>query len=63
MRVTTYDTATWVKPYFGVTLATVVWDSMTCHSIMKEAETRAIGVTTSVEVFNQIIDTYAPLYE
>ena len=30
---------------------------------MKDAETRAIGVTTSVEVFNEIMDTYVPTYE
>jgi hypothetical protein len=63
IRVTTYDTATWIKPYFGVTVATVLWDSMTCHSIMKDAETRAIGVTTGIEVFNEIMDTYVPNYE
>ena len=30
---------------------------------MKDAEVRAIGVTTSIEVFNDIIDTFAPNYE
>ena len=58
----TYDVAMWVKPYFGTTLATVLWDGMTCHSIMKGAELRAIGVTTTVEVFNEIIDTFFPGY-
>jgi hypothetical protein len=38
-----------------VTVATVIWDSMTCHCIMKDAEMRAIGVTTSIEVFNDIM--------
>ena len=58
----TYDVAMWIKPYFGTTLATVLWDGMTCHSIMKGAELRAIGVTTTVEVFNEIIDTFFPGY-
>ena len=62
VRVVTYDLAMWIKPYFGVTLATVLWDGMTCHSIMKAAELRAIGVTTTIEVFNEIIDTYFPGY-
>jgi hypothetical protein len=61
--VTTYDTAMWLKPYFGTTVATVLWDSMTCHSIMKGAELRAIGVTTAVEVFNEVMDTFFPGYE
>lgn len=30
---------------------------------MKGAEVQAIGVTTSVEVFNEIMDTFCPLYE
>lgn len=62
VRVTTYDTAMWLKPYFGVTVATVLWDGMTCHSIMKGAELRAIGVTTSIEVFNEIILKFFPGY-
>ena len=62
VRLVTYDVAMWIKPYFGTTLATVLWDGMTCHSIMKGAELRAIGVTTTVEVFNEIIDTFFPGY-
>jgi hypothetical protein len=27
---------------------------MMCHAIMSQAETRAIGVITSVEVFNEV---------
>lgn len=60
--VTTYDVAMWIKPYFGTTLATILWDGMTCHSIMKAAKLRAIGVTTTIEVFNEIIDTFFPGY-
>jgi Ca2+-binding EF-hand superfamily protein/lambda repressor-like predicted transcriptional regulator len=52
---TTYDTATWIKPFAGTMAATIFWDGMTCHSIMKAAELRAIGVTTGVEVFNEIM--------
>ena len=62
-RTAAYDTATWLKPYLGTTMATAMWDSMMCHVIMKGAELRAIGVTTSVEVFNEIMDTFCPDYE
>jgi hypothetical protein len=34
-----------------------------CHVIMRNAEIRAFGVTTGVEVFNEIIDTYCPNFE
>ena len=62
-RVVSYDTATFLKPYSGTMLATGMWDTMMCHVIMKNAEIRAFGVTTSVEVFNDILDEYCPLYE
>ena len=51
-----YDTAHWVKPWGGPTLATMLWDAMMCHGIMKNAEVKAIGVTTSVEIFNAAMD-------
>ena len=54
-KVCNYDTATWLKPYSGTMLACMLWDSMLCHAIMKGAEVQAIGVTTSVEVFNEIM--------
>ena len=38
-------------------LATAVWDGLILHAIVKESEIRAMGVTTGVEVFNEIIDT------
>jgi hypothetical protein len=62
-RVATYDVATFLKPYSGTMLATAMWDCLMCHVIMKNAEIRAFGVTTGVEVFNEIIDTYCPSYE
>jgi hypothetical protein len=62
-RVVPYDTATFLKPFSGTMAATAVWDALTCHCIMKDAELRAIGVTTSVEVFNEVVDLYLPMYE
>ena len=49
-RVAPYQVATWLKPYSGTMLATAIWDTMMCHVIMHNAETRAFGVTTGVEV-------------
>lgn len=62
-KVVNYDTATWMKPYSGTMFACMLWDAMLCHAIMKGAEVQAIGVTTSVEVFNEIMDKFCPLYE
>ena len=58
-----WETAMFLKPYSGVMLATALWDSMTCHAIMKGAELRAIGVSTGIEVFNDIMDTFCPNFE
>ena len=62
-KLVNYDSATWMKPYTGTMLAAMMWDAMLCHAIMKGAEVQAIGVTTSVEVFNEIMDTFCPTYE
>ena len=50
-----YDNAQWLKPFLGTTLACMLWDSTMCHAILKNAEIRAIGVTTSVEAFGEIM--------
>lgn len=62
-KLVSYDLATFLKPFAGTMAATALWDAMTCHCIMKDAELRAIGVTTSVEVFNEIMDRFLPMYE
>eukprot|EP01050_Picozoa_sp_SAG11_P004220 SAG11_NODE_263_length_11526_cov_23.830314_4_plen_1064_part_00 len=61
-RSVSYDTATWLKPYTGTMLATALWDGMMLHAVVKQSENRAIGVTTGVEVFNDIIDRFCPTY-
>jgi hypothetical protein len=58
-----WDGATWFKPWTGPCLAAMMWDAMLCHKIMKGAEVQAIGVTTSVEVFNEVMDTFCPMFE
>jgi hypothetical protein len=62
-RVVDYDVATWLKPYSGTMLACVLWDGLMCHAIIKNATIRAVGVTTAVEVFNEIVDLFCPRYE
>jgi hypothetical protein len=62
-RVCYHSTFIWVAPYAGPMLSASIWDTMMCHAIMKNAEIQAIGVTTAVEVFNEIMDTFCPLYE
>ena len=49
--------ALWVKPWLGMVLSTVAWDGYTCHSLMIQARIRGFGVYTSVELFNDIMDT------
>ena len=51
------------KQHIGGALAAAVWDSMACHAVMKSAELRAIGVVTGVEVFNEVLDKFCPLFE
>ena len=53
-KVVLYDTATWIMPYTGTMAACALWDSLLCHAIMRRVELRAIGVTTAVEVFNEV---------
>ena len=58
-----YNDAMFLKPLIGGAVTAGLWDSMTCHGIMRSAERRAIGVITAPEVFNEIMDTFCPQYE
>ena len=37
---------------------TVFWDSLIAHCIVHQAEIRGIGVYTSVELFNEVLDLH-----
>jgi len=63
LRTMSFSNFTWIGPYAGPMLSASLWDTMMCHAIMKNAEIQAIGVTTGVEVFNEIMDKFCPLYE
>lgn len=47
----------WIKPWM-VLPATCFWDSLVASSIMDQAKMRGIGVSTSVEVFNEIMEDH-----
>ena len=50
--------AYWAKPWLGIVLATVAWDAFTAYSILLQARIKGMGVYASVEIFNEIIDTF-----
>eukprot|EP01050_Picozoa_sp_SAG11_P006516 SAG11_NODE_508_length_8874_cov_5.205812_6_plen_279_part_00 len=59
---TPVSTSTWIMPPLGG-VACVGWDMLMCHAIMRRVEIRTVGVTSAVEVFNDIFDTFCPMYE
>ena len=50
--------AYWAKPWLGIVLATVGWDAFTAYSILIQARIKGIGVYSSVELFNEIMDSF-----
>ena len=62
-RVIPYQFLVFSRPYLAAGVATAFWDAMCCHHIMKLAERRAVGVTTAIEVFNDILDKFCPSFE
>ena len=59
-RTTSVEFSTYAKPWLGTVLATVFWDGLIAHVIINQAQLRGIGVYTSVEVFNELMDTFFP---
>ena len=62
-KIIAYEYLIFLRPYLAAGVATVFWDTVACHQIMNRAERRAVGVTTAIEVFNDIMDTFCPMYE
>ena len=52
----------WAKPWMGTVGAAFLWDTLICHVIMRQAELRGVGICTSIEVFNEIIELYCPAF-
>ena len=48
----------WANP-FAATLAAMIWDPLICAVIMEQVELTASGVSTGVEVFNEIMEAAA----
>lgn len=59
-KTTTVEFATFAKPWLGTVLATTFWDGLIAHVIINQAQVRGIGVYTSIEVFNELMDTFFP---
>ena len=47
-----------VAQWLGTVGSTVFWDALIAHVIVHQAEIRGIGVYTSVELFNEIVDLH-----
>ena len=46
----------YAKPWLGTCLCSILWDALVAHCIIHQAEVRALGVFTSVELFNEVLD-------
>jgi hypothetical protein len=53
----------WWKPWLGMVTATIAWDALIAHCIVMQAQVRGIGVFTSCELFNEIMELYKPVEE
>lgn len=57
---TSVEFSTYAKPWLGTVIATILWDALIAHVIIKQAQLRGIGVYTSVEVFNDLMEKFFP---
>jgi Ca2+-binding EF-hand superfamily protein len=57
---TSVEFATFAKPWLGTVVATIFWDGLIAHVIINQAQIRGFGVYTSIEVFNELMDTFFP---
>jgi hypothetical protein len=57
-RVTPLWFSLFANPWAGTVGGTVFWDALIAHVIVHQAEIRGIGVYTSVELFNEVLDLH-----
>ena len=57
-KTTSVEFATYAKPWLGTVIATTLWDGLIAHCIINQAQIRGIGVYSSVEVFNELMDMF-----
>lgn len=57
-RLVSRDAAKYAVPYMAVP-ATMLWNALISHGVMKQAELRSIGIATAVELFDSILNESA----
>jgi hypothetical protein len=57
-----WESMLWVKPWMSMP-ADMFWCGITAHVVIQQAQIRGIGVATVHEVFNEVMDDFAPLAE
>jgi hypothetical protein len=62
-RTTEPEFGLWWKPWLGMVTATIAWDALIAHCIVMQAQVRGIGVFTSCELFNEIMELYKSVEE
>jgi len=57
-KVTEPEFGLWAKPWMGMVTMTIFWDALIAHCIVLQASIRGMGVFTSCEVFNEVMDAH-----
>ena len=52
------DFGLWAKPWLGMVTATILWDGLIAAVIIMQAQIRGMGVFTSMELFNEVMDEH-----
>ena len=53
-RIVSRDVAKYAVPYMAVP-ATMIWNALISHSVMRQSKLRSVGIATAVELFDSII--------
>ena len=57
-KVTDPDFGLWAKPWLGMVIATILWDGLIAAVIIMQAQIRGMGVFTSMELFNEVMEEH-----
>jgi Ca2+-binding EF-hand superfamily protein len=57
-RLVSRDAAKYAVPYMAVP-ATMLWNALIAHGVMKQAKLRSIGISAAVELFDSILNSHA----
>jgi Ca2+-binding EF-hand superfamily protein len=58
-RLVSRDAAKYAVPYMAVP-ATMLWNSLIAHGVMKQAKLRSVGISAAVELFDSILNSRPP---